>query len=57
MTYHVVCCICGCRWTTESVEQPRQCQREGCEAGWMELPMFADKADADRTAEQASAAS
>ena len=51
--FHVVCTVCGARWTTESIQQPRQCQNEECEAGWTELPMFADVADADRTAKQA----
>lgn len=52
MTYHVVCTVCGCRWTTDSLHQVRQCRNKECEAGWMDLPMFASKTDADNTADQ-----
>lgn len=45
---YVVCKECGARW--ESVQQPRGCITDGCEATWMDLPSFALEADADRCA-------
>jgi hypothetical protein len=46
---HVVCRECGARWT--AIHQPRECRTPGCEAGWLDLPQFMEKEDADRAAE------
>jgi hypothetical protein len=45
---HVVCRECGARWT--AANQPRSCKTSKCEAGWLDLPMFAAVLDADRAA-------
>ena len=53
---HVVCTECGTRWTVSYTEgktspmTPRECKNRGCEASWLNLPLFIDEADADRTA-------
>lgn len=48
---HVVCLVCGRRWT--AAIQLRHCRDEACEASWLDLPMFTDKADADRASAEA----
>jgi hypothetical protein len=51
---HVVCGECGTRWTVSYQEgrttppTPRKCRNPKCNATWLELPMFMDRADADR---------
>lgn len=47
--YYVVCRNCGARFL--SLQTPRHCINRDCEAGWLDLPMFIDIADADRAAE------
>ncbi len=53
---HVVCKECGTRWTVAyqpGRTTPRtqtQCKNRECEAGWLDLPMFWDEADADNAA-------
>lgn len=48
--HYVVCRECGTRWTTMALVNPRRCQNIECEAGWLDLPMFVDEADAERAA-------
>ena len=47
---HVVCRACGARFL--SVKQPRYCVNPACDAGWLDLPCFEDKADAERAAKE-----
>jgi DNA replicative helicase MCM subunit Mcm2 (Cdc46/Mcm family) len=52
---HVVCKECGTRWEVTYQEgntamTPRECKNRECDAGWLDLPMFMDEADADRYA-------
>jgi hypothetical protein len=55
---HVVCRDCGTRWTVSyqpGKTTPRtqtQCKNRECDAGWIDLPMFWNEADADRAAEE-----
>ncbi len=51
MVTYIVCRNCGARWTSDDQHSPRACVNEECDAGWMDLPEFADKADADRAEE------
>lgn len=50
---HVVCKQCGARWM--AAQQPRRCRNPECDAGWLDLPMFMDEADADRCASEDAA--
>lgn len=58
---HVVCRDCGTRWTVayeKGRTTPRTqtiCKNRECEAGWLDLCMFWDEADADSAAEKFAA--
>jgi hypothetical protein len=45
---HVVCMKCGTRWI--AFGRPHACSNLECEAGWLDLPEYADKAAADQAA-------
>lgn len=53
MSYYVVCRVCGHQSVART--QPKFCDQPGCDAGWFDLPMFADSDDAERCAEQVTA--
>lgn len=59
---HVVCGECRTRWRVPykpgytTPMQPRECQNRECDAHWLDLSMFLEKADADHAANKANPA-
>ena len=49
---YAVCRVCGTIWRTPRWTTPRECPEADCDAGWLDIAVFADEKNARRVAAQ-----